>query len=270
MTIYSRKCVLRIIGVVIAPFVAVACSNIQHGSVSTGYAKGPDSHSSHKPEKVLTGMIIGIDPGHNGANSSHPAYINNLIWNGQERETCDTAGTQTSKGYTEAQFNFRVAMFLRADLLHDGARVVMTRTGNHGAGPCVTGRAEILNRSRANVAVDIHADGGPPSGRGFAILEPVADGPNNQVIAASETFGRDVRWAFERYTAMPPSTYDGIGGIDYRDDLAGLNLTSVPKILIECGNMRNATDAALLVSTAFQQRIAHALEAAIIRFLDNG
>jgi N-acetylmuramoyl-L-alanine amidase len=31
--------------------------------------------------------------------------------------------------------------------------------------------------------------------------------------------------------------------------------------------MRNATDAALLVTTAFQQQVARALEAAIIHFL---
>ncbi len=49
--------------------------------------------------------------------------------------------------------------------------------------------------------------------------------------------------------------------------LAGLNLTTVPKVLIETGNMRNATDAALLTSASGQRRIAQALEAAINRFL---
>jgi len=117
------------------------------------------------------------------------------------------------------------------------------------------------------VAVDIHGDGGPGSGRGFAILEPVADGPNNNVISSSGRLGRDVRRAFLHRTSMPESTYDGVQGIAHRDDLAGLNLTRVPKVLIECGNMRNATDARLLTSARFQRRIARALSAAIIRFL---
>ena len=55
---------------------------------------------------------------------------------------------------------------------------------------------------------------------------------------------------------MPESTYDGVDGITHRDDLAGLNLTTVPKVLIECGNMRNATDAALLVRSSFQRKAA--------------
>jgi N-acetylmuramoyl-L-alanine amidase len=76
-----------------------------------------------------------------------------------------------------------------------------------------------------------------------------------------------LRSAFESGTAMPLSTYDGVDGLQPRDDLAGLNLTTVPKVLIECGNMRNATDAKLLVSSAFQKRAAAAIVAAMIKFL---
>ena len=230
-------------------------------------AQAGGTASFRAPGLPLAGQIVGIDPGHNGRNYTDQAYIDHQIWNGQEWENCDTAGTETDAGYTEALFNFRVATFLRGDLVHDGARVVMTRTSNDGIGPCVNTRAQIINDSRANVAVDIHADGGPPSGRGFTILEPVADGPNSAVITSSEQFGADVRQAFLSGTSMPESTYDGSQGIDHRNDLAGLNLTSVPKILVECGNMRNATDAALLTTTAFQQRVARALAAAIIHFL---
>jgi len=220
--------------------------------------------------RPLAGKIVGIDPGHNGGNFTDPAYIDRLIWNGREWETCNTTGTETDSGYTEARFNFRVASVLRGDLRHDGARVVMTRTNNHGVGPCVNRRAAIINRGHPNVAIDIHADGGPASGRGFAVLEPVSDGPNDKIITSSERFGRDVRRALLAGTSMPESTYDGVHGIEPRDNLAGLNLTRVPEVLIECGNMRNSADARLLTSARFQRRIASALEAAIIRFLGKG
>jgi N-acetylmuramoyl-L-alanine amidase len=145
--------------------------------------------------------------------------------------------------------------------------VVLTRHSNTGVGPCVNTRAEIIDRAHANVAIDIHADGGPAGGRGFTILEPVADGPNKHVIGGSERFGRFLRSRFHTVTGMPLSTYDGTGGIAFRDDLAGLNLTTVPKVLIESGNMRNATDAKLLVSPSFQRRAAQAMAAAITQFL---
>jgi N-acetylmuramoyl-L-alanine amidase len=215
----------------------------------------------------LKGKVVGIDPGHNGRNYTDPSHINRQVWNGRERENCDTTGTETDGGYTEALFNFRVAGYLRADLIRDGAKVVMTRTTNNGVGPCVTTRSYIINNGHANVAVDIHADGAPPRGRGFAILEPVADGPNNKVIASSARLGADIRTAMLAGTAMPVSNYDGKNGINHRDDLAGLNLTKVPKILIEVGNMKNATDVKMLTSAKFQQQVAKALLAAIIKFL---
>ena len=114
---------------------------------------------------------------------------------------------------------------------------------------------------------DIHADGGPAWGRGFTVLEPVADGPNDQVIRTSERFGRDVRAALLAHTGMPESDYYGSHGIEFRNDLAGLNLTTVPKVLIESGNMVNSTDAALLTSPRFQRQFAAALLAAVLAFL---
>jgi len=216
---------------------------------------------------ALHGMVVTIDPGHNGGNFSDPSYIGTLIWNGRENETCDTTGTATAGGYTEAQFNFNVAEDLEADLRAEGASVVLTRTSNTGVGPCVTQRAAIGNHAHADAAISIHADGGPDGGRGFAILEPVADGVNDAVVAPSQVLGADVRTAFLSQTAMPLSTYDGTDGVAPRDDLAGLNLTTVPKVLIECGNMRNTTDAAMLVSPAWQARAAHALASGITTFL---
>lgn len=215
----------------------------------------------------LAGKVVGIDPGHNGLNYTSPAFLNRKVWNGREWEGCDTTGTRTAGGYTEARFNWNVAVYLRADLIRMGARVVMTRTGNHGLGPCVDTRSRILNRAHANVSIDIHADYGPLSGRGFTVLEPVADGPNNKVIASSRRFGRDVHAMMLRDTAFRVSNYYGTDGYISRTDLAGLNLTTMPKVLIETGNMRNAADAALLVSPKVQRAVAAALAAAIARFL---
>ena len=233
----------------------------------TSAASASSTRALAAGRKPLAGRIIGIDPGHNGLNWTDPAFLDRRIWNGREPENCDTTGTETDGGYPEARFNWNVATYLRADLIRLGARVVLTRTSNHGVGPCVDSRARILDRARANVSIDIHADGGPPSGRGFTILEPVADGPNDRVIRSSFRFARDVHATMLRYTKMPISDYYGHNGYITRDDLAGVNLTTMPKVLIECGNMRNAADAALLVRPAVQRSIAAALTAAIIRFL---
>jgi N-acetylmuramoyl-L-alanine amidase len=237
-----------------------AAGSAAAAATAGGSAAGPAA------AKPLAGQIIGIDPGHNGRNYTDPAFLNKQVWNGREWEDCDTTGTETASGYTEARFNFNVATYLRADLIKDGARVVMTRHNNHGLGPCVNRRARILDNAHANVSIDIHADYGPASGRGFTVLEPVADGPNNKVIKSSLRFGRDVHAAMLSHTPMRISNYYGRNGYIRRDDLAGLNLTTMAKVLIECGNMNNAADARLLARPWVQRHIAAALAAAIVKF----
>jgi N-acetylmuramoyl-L-alanine amidase len=215
----------------------------------------------------LAGKVIAIDPGHNGGNSSDLSYIDRPIFNGRESEACDTTGTETDTGYTESRFNWDVAQDLTALLHAQGATVVLTRTSDEGVGPCVTQRAAIGNGVHADAAVSIHADGGPPWGRGFAILEPVADGPNDAIIAPSRVLGTDLRDAFAAGTGEPVSTYDGADGIAWRDDLAGTNLSTVPKVFIECANMRNPLDAALVVSAVWQAQAARAIDAGLTAFL---
>jgi N-acetylmuramoyl-L-alanine amidase len=254
------------------PVAAIATAALIGAAALASIAAGargsaPQLRAARASPSPLAGRVVGIDPGHNGRNWAGPAFIDQRIWNGREWETCDTTGTATDAGYTEARFNFNVASDLAKDLRAAGARVVMTRMSNDGVGPCVTTRARILDRAHVNVAIDIHADGGPAGGRGFAILEPVADGINDRVIASSALFGAILRARFVAATPMPVSTYDGARGIASRSDLAGLNLTTVPKVLIECGNMRNATDAALLSSPSFQRIAALAMAQAITSFL---
>ncbi len=242
----------------------------EHADVAVGsHRVATPSKAETKPGSALRldGKVVGIDPGHNGDNWSAPATINAPVWNGREEEACDTTGTESASGYTESLFNFNVAMALAANLRAKGATVVLTRTTNSGIGPCITQRAAIANEAQADVAVSIHADGGPVDGRGFSILEPVASGINNAVVTPSQTFGVCVRSAFLSETPMPVSDYYGVDGIVPRDDLGGLNLTTVPKVLVECGNMQNAIDASLITTPTYQQQVADALTTAISAFL---
>jgi N-acetylmuramoyl-L-alanine amidase len=219
---------------------------------------------------VLSGRVVAMDPGHNGGNFAAASVIDQTVFNGREQEACDTTGSQTDSGYTEAAFNFAVAQAAMADLRAHGATVVLTRTTNTGVGPCITQRAAIGNDAHADAAVSIHADGGPPDGRGFDILEPVADGINSAVIGSSDALGAALRTAFAAGTGEPVSDYDGTAGLQPRDDLGGINLTTVPKVFIECANMRNATDAALVTSPAWQAQAGAAIANGITAFLTGG
>jgi N-acetylmuramoyl-L-alanine amidase len=185
-----------------------------------------------------------------------------------ETKPCDTTGTQTDAGYAEHAFTFNVAKRLARLLRREGATVVLTRHNDDGVGPCVTQRAAIGNRAHADAAISIHADGGPPGGVGFDVIEPgLIPGHTGPISKPSARLGRDIRAAYHRITHEPFATYVGHEGLDVRTDLGGLNLSTVPKVFIECGNMRNASDAAKLSRAGFRQRIAVALAAGFTRFL---
>jgi N-acetylmuramoyl-L-alanine amidase len=222
----------------------------------------------------MVGEVVAIDPGHDGGNGDDPGFIDQPIDGGGFTESCDTVGTETAQGYTEHAFNFDVATRLAAILESEGATVVLTRPNDTGVGPCVNVRAAIGNAAHANAAISIHADGGPVSGRGFDVIEPApvisSISNNTAIVPASAQLGIDVRNAFAADTGEPESDYAGTEGTDQRDNLGGLNLTTVPKVLIECANMQNPIDAALTESPQWRQQAAEGLAAGITAFLETG
>lgn len=217
---------------------------------------------------ALAGRIIVLDPGHNGMNWAHPAQINALVNIGNALKACDTTGTAANDGYTESAFNLDVANRLAGLLRARGATVILTRNTDTGWGPCITQRAAIANQAGATVALSIHADGSV-TGRGFHVIYPAGiPGRNEAIVGPSTRLAGDLRAAYAAGTGMPYATYIGHDGLDQRSDLGGLNLSQVPKVFIESGNLRNPTDAALLESPAFRQREAEALAAGLENFLD--
>jgi N-acetylmuramoyl-L-alanine amidase len=216
----------------------------------------------------LSGKTVVIDPGHNGGNAAHAAEIGRLVDAGTLRKPCDATGTSTAGGYTEAAHNLDVALRLARILRARGARVVLTRTTNAGWGPCITERAAIGNRARADVAISIHADGGPSTGHGFHVIYPPSiRGLTDDIARPSRRLALAMRAAFRAGTGTPYSTYAGSGALDVRSDLGGLNLSDVPKVFVETGNMRNAEDARRLESAAFRLREARALARGLEAFL---
>ena len=223
--------------------------------------------ASTSPLANVRGKVIVIDPGHNGGNYLHSAEINRQVNAGTLWKACDTTGTATNDGYTEAAYTFAVAQRLQKILRRVGARVIMTRTDNKSWGPCITERAAIGNRARGDIAISIHADGGPASGRGFHVIyAPSIKGLTDDIYKDSRRLALAIRASFPA-TGMPRANYVGTDGLNVRSDLGGLNLSDVPKVLFETGNMRNATDAALFKSVQFRQRAALAIARGFNLFL---
>ena len=211
----------------------------------------------------IAGMVVLIDPGHNGANDGS---IGRQVTTGRGgTKDCQTSGTATNTGFMEHTFTWDTALRVRAELTALGVRTALSRGNDNALGPCVDERANMANSLRPNAILSIHADGGPPSGRGFHVnysappLNPVQAGPSVQYARIM----RDQMAA----AGIPPATYIGQNGLYGRSDLTGLNLAQYPSILVECGNMKNPVDSALMESPEGRQKYADALVRGVAGFL---
>jgi N-acetylmuramoyl-L-alanine amidase len=95
----------------------------------------------------------------------------------------------------------------------------------------------------------------------------VITGLTDDIATASRRLALDVRAAYQRGTHMPRANYVGSDGLDQRSDLGGLNLSDVPKVFIETGNMDNAIDARHLEQARFRQRAAQAIAEGLAHYL---
>ncbi len=234
-------------------------------------ASAPPSSSarppSTKPKPPPPGRVVVLDPGHNGGNAANPAEVNKLVPAGRGKtKPCNTTGTATNAGYTEHAFTWDVSLRVRDLLAAQGVRVVLTRPNDTGVGPCVNERAAIGNRENAAAVVSIHADGSTAAGaHGFHIAYS-SPALNAQQGEPAQRLAKTLRDGM-RSAGLVTSNYIGSDGLSARNDLAGLNLSERPAVLVECGNMRDANEAATLSSAPGRQRYAAAIANGILAYL---
>ena len=211
----------------------------------------------------IDGTIVFLDPGHNGAND---ASITRQVTNGRGgTKECQTTGTETDTGYPEHAFNWDVVLRIQAQLAQLGVRTAISRGDDNALGPCVDQRAAMANALRPDAVVSIHADGGPPDGRGFHVN--YSSPPLNDAQAGpAMRFAQIVRDQLVA-AGLTPSTYRGTDGLYGRADLAGLNLAQYPSILIELGNMKNQHEAAVMTTAEGRAQYAAAVAQGVATYL---
>lgn len=231
-----------------------------------------DSPSEDEPEPPGDGplgdRVVVIDPGHNGGNADAPDEINAQVPDGVGEKACDTVGSETANGYAEHEFNWDLSALVQERLEADGATVILTREDNESVGPCIDERAEIGNENEADAALSIHADGGPESGRGFHVITPgEIDGLTEEIVEPSALLAEDIRREYLEGSDIPYADYLADEGLDERTDLGGLNLSTVPKVFLEAGNMRSTEDAELLEDPEWRESAADSVARGIAAYL---
>jgi N-acetylmuramoyl-L-alanine amidase len=131
----------------------------------------------------------------------------------------------------------------------------------------VRGRAG--NRIHADLKVSVHGDGTYASGaRGFHVIAPANRSPwTSDIYQPSLRLAGAVRTGLLR-SGFPVANYIAGGdGLDVRSDLGTLNLSDIPTVMVELGNMRNSAEARVMTSRAGRARYADGLATGIRRYL---
>lgn len=215
----------------------------------------------------LSGVVIALDPGHNGGNATHTAQISRLVWIGNRYKPCNQVGTSTRSGYPEHAFNFDVSLRVKARLEDLGAVVYMTRTTDTGVGPCVDVRGRFGEKVHARLSVSIHGDGASSAYRGFFVMRPgLVRGYTDDILTQSAILAKALR-AGLLDAGLTTANYYATNGLISRTDLGTLNWSDVPIAMIELGNMKNATDAARMTTRSGRSQYASGIVLGIRRYL---
>ena len=244
---------------------AAALTAVAGGGVTVDPSPQPTA-AVLAPAESAPAPVVVLDPGHNGGNSKARDAASRQVPDGRGgTKPCNTSGTATTSGYPEHAFTFDVATRVAERLSTAGVRVVMTRSGDDGVGPCVDERGRAGEEHDADAVVSIHGDGSAAQNSGFHVA--YADPPLNPAQAGPAlglaTALRDAM----RAGGFRDSDYIGRDGLSARPDLAGLNLATRPAALVECANMRNAGEAALVTTPDGRDRYAAAIAAGVLAFL---
>ena len=203
----------------------------------------------------LAGVKIGIDPGHQAHANSQKEAVAPGSSQMKAKVSSGTAGVRT--GIAEYITVLEIAFKLKDALEAQGAEVYMTRT-SHDVDISNQQRAKMMNELGVDLVLRIHCDGSSKS---------KTHGIGMYVTATGGIAAESYRAAQCLMPAMCAATGAPEYGIYQFDTYTGLNWSTVPCILVECGFMSNPDEDVLLNTPEYQQKLADGMVAGIADFM---
>lgn len=191
----------------------------------------------------MTGLVIGIDPGHQEkANSAHEP----VAPGSKQTKPKVASGTQgIASGVPEYETNLQISLLLRDALEKLGAQVIMTRTKNDVDISNIE-RAQMCNQAQADLVLRLHCNGSTNKethGIGLYV------GVSTEVAQSSYVMAEIL------LDAMTAETGAKGNGVYRRDSYSGLNWSEVPSILVEMGYMTNPEEDRNLQDPLYQEKL---------------
>lgn len=198
--------------------------------------------------------IIGIDPGHQSESVDMSALEPNGPGSSEMKAKCSTGTQGTYSGVPEYELNLEVSLQLRDELEQRGYQVVMTRTDNETAISNME-RAQYVAAQGAEIYVRIHANGDDShTASGALTMSPSQNNPYiPQLFDQSNKLSQCI---LDSYCAA--TGFQNLG-VQYYDNMTGINWSTVPVTILEMGFMTNQNDDQQMNNAEFQKTMVQGI-----------
>ena len=209
-------------------------------SMGTGTFYAAESTAQTSAEADMqedTTYSVCIDPGHQGSWVDMSAQEAEAPGS-SVRKTKSSAGTVgTTTGVCEYQLNLDIALLVRNELENRGYRVVMTRENNDTA-ISNSERAKLAASSGCDITVRIHANGSEDSSvkGALAMIGSRSNPYVSSLYDDSYLLANDVLNSYCSETGFKNL------GLQFTDDMTGINWSTIPVMILEMGYMTNPED----------------------------
>lgn len=213
------------------------------------------ANTSNRPSSGSNGLIVVIDPGHQGSWVDMSAQEPMAPGSSQTKPKASTGTQGVFSGVPEYEVNLQVSLALEKTLTERGYQVVMTRTDNDTA-ISNKERAELATAEGADITVRIHANGdGSSQAAGALTMAPTSANAylEADVIEKSNTLASCI---LNHYCAAT-----GLGnlGVISADSMTGTNWSTVPVAILEMGFMTNQNDDLYITDTENHELMARSV-----------
>jgi len=223
---------------------------------TTAPTREPPPTPETSPTLPLSGVIIGIDPGHQakGDSTLEPVAPGSDLM--KAKVSSGTQGRFTR--VPEYEVNLAVGLLLQSLLEEHGATVIMTREINDVNISNIE-RAQLFNEAGTDYALRLHCNGSDDSSIYGAFM----------LVPETNPFLEDCNRAAEIMIDSFCKATDAKNlGITIRSDLSGFNWCDRMVVLIEMGHMTNETEDYLLTDPDYQEKMAMGMLEGILIYFD--